>query len=114
SVGAEIDRCHLTLVATLQLVADPLALPQVAHTGALDRRDVDEHVLRAVLRLNEPVSLLGIEPLDRASRHIRPPRACRRAGVRDGSTSIWHGCPGPALGRERAGRTRRVDTLISD
>ena len=37
--------------------------------GALDSADVDEDVLAAVVGLNETEALLGVEPLNSASRH---------------------------------------------
>src|SRR6478609_4773964 len=49
--------------AALQFEADLLPFVQIAQAGALDRGNMHEHVLRAVLGLNEAVALLGIEPL---------------------------------------------------
>jgi hypothetical protein len=49
--------------------ADFLALVQRAHTGALHRSDVHEHILRAIVRLNEAVALLGIEKFHSSDRH---------------------------------------------
>ena len=48
-----------------------LPLAQRPESGPFDSGDVDESVLRAVLRLDEPVALGGVEPLDRSSRHRR-------------------------------------------
>src|SRR5205085_6236840 len=59
----QVHRGRLALFATLKLEADALALMEIAHAGALATRNVDKHVLGAVLRLNEPVACLGIEPL---------------------------------------------------
>src|SRR5579885_168626 len=53
----------------LDIEADLLSFVEPADAGALDRGDVDEHVLRAVFRLNKTISFLGIEPLDGAERH---------------------------------------------
>jgi hypothetical protein len=49
--------------------ADLLALVQRAHTSALNRRDVHEHILRAIVRLNEAVALLSIEKFHSSDRH---------------------------------------------
>ena len=68
----QIDRGGLALIAALELEAHSLAFVQIADTGAFYRRDVYEHILRAVLRLNEAVTLLGIKPLYGPSRHFRP------------------------------------------
>src|SRR5215471_9935455 len=59
----QIDRGGLALITAFELEAHPLAFVQVTHARALDSRDVHEHILRSVLRLNEAVALLGIEPL---------------------------------------------------
>src|ERR1700730_13392691 len=63
SGGLEIDSGHLALLAALKIEAYFLAFVQIAEAGALDRRDVDEDVLRAVLRLNEPEALRGANHL---------------------------------------------------
>jgi len=49
--------------------ADLLALVQRAHTGTLNCRDVHEHILRAIVRLNEAVALLSIEKFHSSDRH---------------------------------------------
>jgi hypothetical protein len=51
------------------LVLDDLTLIQTGQTGLFDGRDVNEHVFPAALRLDEPETLLRIEPLHRAARH---------------------------------------------
>src|SRR3954467_9897553 len=68
----QIDRRCLALLAALQFEADLLPLMQIAQAGALDRGNMHEHVLRAVLGLNEAVALLGIEPLYGSNTHCRP------------------------------------------
>src|ERR1035437_1775798 len=59
------------LLATLgdDLVADLLALDQRTHAGLLNRGDVHEHILGAVIRLNKAEAFLGIEELHSSSRH---------------------------------------------
>src|SRR6185437_7220212 len=63
------------------LVLDLLALVEPRQPGALDRRDVDEDVLAAGIRLNEAVALLRVEPLDRTRSHsgLREIRKARHA-----------------------------------
>jgi len=60
------------LLATLadHLVANLLPLIQRAETGPLHRRDVNEHILAAVIGLDETEALLRIEPLDDTYSHI--------------------------------------------
>src|SRR6516225_5842866 len=66
----EIDRRLLALSwVGLQLVADLLAFVQGADAGALDRRNVDEDVGSAPIRLDEAEALCGIEPFDCAGGH---------------------------------------------
>jgi hypothetical protein len=60
------------LVVTDQFEADLLAVIEIAHTGALNCGDVNEHVCRAVIRLNEAEALCGIEPLYCSSAHDEP------------------------------------------
>src|SRR5829696_7612229 len=67
----QIDRGGLALVAALELEAHALALNEMPEARPLDGRDMHEHVLRAVLRLDESVAFLGIEPLHGSDRHCR-------------------------------------------
>ena len=46
-----------------------LPFVEVAEAGALNRGDVDEHVIRTVFRLNEAEALGGVEPLDGTNGH---------------------------------------------
>src|SRR5262249_42748019 len=87
---SQIDRRGLALLPPLQFEADLLSFVQIAHAGSLDGRNVHKHILRPVLRLNEPVALLAVEPLHGSDRHRRP------------SEIKW---PPP-------GRRRRVELLI--
>jgi hypothetical protein len=73
--------------ATLHLVADLLTFIQIADPRPLDRRDMDEHVLRSIIGLNEPVALLRVEPLHSSGSHGTPFKGgCRRVHPRVGST----------------------------
>src|SRR5262245_39482761 len=53
-----------------QIIADLLRFVERRQTSALDGADMDEHVLRAIIRLDEAEALLGIEPFDFACRHM--------------------------------------------
>src|SRR6185369_11428924 len=64
SGSLQIDRGGLALLAALDVVADLLTLVQASQAGPLHRRDVHEDVLRAIIRLDEAVTLLTIEPLN--------------------------------------------------
>ena len=66
------NRGRLALLAALHLVAELLALVQIANSRAFDGRNVHEHVLRAIVGLDEAVALLGVEPLYGSSSHCKP------------------------------------------
>jgi hypothetical protein len=51
------------------LVFDNLPLIESAEAGFLDSRDMDKHILAAVLRLDKPVPFLRVEPFHGAERH---------------------------------------------
>jgi hypothetical protein len=50
-----------------------MAIIERAKAGALDGRDMDEHILVAARRLDEPIALSWIEPLDGALLHRLSP-----------------------------------------
>src|SRR5262249_26971202 len=54
----------------LQLEAEPLPFAQRAQARALNRRDVHEDILRAVLRLNEAVAFACVKPFYDTDRHL--------------------------------------------
>src|SRR5436190_20422704 len=64
-VGGHLAR----LVVAGHLVAELLALDDVAHAGALYGRDVDENVGGAVVRLNKTKTFGGVEPFHCAGGH---------------------------------------------
>ena len=66
------NRGRLALLAALQLVAELLALVQIANSRLFDGGNVHEHVLRAIVGLDEPVTSLGAEPLYGSSSHCKP------------------------------------------
>src|SRR6185503_18020117 len=57
----EVDGAGLAAVVLLQVVGQALVLAQRVHSGALDRSDVDERVLAAVIGGDEAVALLLVE-----------------------------------------------------
>jgi len=65
------------------VVGELLPFVKVAHSGALDRGNMDEYVFSAVSRLNEAEALLCIEELHGTLSHVWPPfenadrRLCR-------------------------------------
>src|SRR4051794_5801311 len=50
-------------------IADVLPVVQPLQAGCLDRGDVHEHILPAILRHDEAIALGGVEPLYRTGRH---------------------------------------------
>src|SRR5215471_21232517 len=66
------NRGRLALLTALYLVAELLALVQIANSGPFDGRNVHEHILRAIVGLDEAVALLGVEPLYSSSSHCKP------------------------------------------
>src|SRR6478609_10547650 len=54
----------------LQFEIDLLTIIEAGQTGALDGADVNEHILAAIVRLNEAVALLTVEPLHGTCRHL--------------------------------------------
>jgi len=66
------NRGCLALLAALHLVAELLALVWIANSRPFDGRNVHEHVLRAIVGLDEAVALLGVESLYGSSSHRKP------------------------------------------
>lgn len=61
SVGLEVDRAGLAALVGLEVVANALVGGEAGQPGALERADMDERVLAAVLGRDEAVALLGVE-----------------------------------------------------
>src|SRR3954451_6515887 len=102
SRGLEVDRRGLAVALVgLELVGDLLTLAQAHQARALHRRDVDEDILAAVVRLDEAVALRLVEPLHRTRFHglSSSVYARGRPARRDppGSSSFWKGSPERAL-----------------
>jgi hypothetical protein len=74
SLGSlQIAGRHLTrLLVALEVEADLLAFDEIAHSSALDSRDVNESISAAVVGLNEAEAFGGIEPFNCASGHCEP------------------------------------------
>ena len=66
SARLKIDCGGLTLLTAFQFVANLLVLVQRCKSGAFNGRDVYEHILGAVFRLDEAEALLRIEPFNSA------------------------------------------------
>ena len=60
--GAQIGRRGLSALGH-NVERDLLSLVEAAHPGAFDSANVDEHVLAAVIRLDEAEAPLAVEPL---------------------------------------------------
>src|SRR4029079_8571789 len=77
SDGANVHRLR-TLVAGLLLVLDLGVLGERLEPLTVDSRVVDEQVTVSVVRSDEAVALLVVEPLDGSGRHEFPLPACAR------------------------------------
>jgi len=66
---AQIARRSLALLARLDFKFNLVALTQFHEAGPLNFGDVDEHVLRAILGLDETKTLGRVEPLYGTDRH---------------------------------------------
>ena len=71
-LNLEMHRRCFTAVL-FDLILEVLPFIERAQSSALDRRDVDEYVFAACLRLNKSVTLRRIEPLHGAARHFDLP-----------------------------------------
>ena len=76
--GQREIRGRLTAVtAALDVEGDLLAVRQAREAGPLDGGDVDEHVARAALGLDEAEALGGVEPFHGAVGHRDVSSCCR-------------------------------------
>src|SRR5258706_10949494 len=104
SNGFQIDCGRFAVLSLLELVGDLLILVEVAKAGAFHRRDVHEHVLGLVVRLNEAETLARVEPFHGTGRHgvlsmdeVAPRRSVRGIKLVVGETRIGaprKGCRG--------------------
>src|SRR5690606_19232245 len=65
---AQIRCCDLATLGG-SVISHGLTFVQGCQSGSLHGGHVNEDVLRAVRRLNEPVTLLGVEPLNSSCSH---------------------------------------------
>jgi hypothetical protein len=74
SGSLELLGCHLagSIVAS-DFEAELLSLVQITQASAFDSRNVDEHVLTAIVRLDKAEAFSGIEPFNGAGGHENPP-----------------------------------------
>src|SRR3984885_8371084 len=71
SDGAEVFRAGLAAHAVdLRFERKLLAFIERTHAGAFDGADMDEHVVAAVIRLNEAEALCRVEPLNCSGSHF--------------------------------------------
>src|SRR5690349_16221345 len=82
SAALEIGSRRLAAVLD-HVIADLLAIAQRADARTLHRGDVDEDVLRTIIRLNEAITLLGVEPFDCTSSHSFPLDRCTTFAPRE-------------------------------
>jgi hypothetical protein len=65
----QIDRLGLAALVLFKVVAHALVLLQRAHSGTLDRGDVNEGVIATLIRADEAVALGIVKKFDSAKRH---------------------------------------------
>ena len=69
--GLDLRRGHLAgALVLLELEAHALAFVEAGESCTLDSRDVNEHIRAALLRLDEAVALLLVEPFDSTGSHV--------------------------------------------
>ncbi len=74
SDGSQIFRRRLACPAISNNVeGDLLSFVKAVHPGAFDRADVHEHILAAIIRLDEAEAFLAVEPLHGSLRNITLP-----------------------------------------
>src|SRR5690606_26378378 len=115
----QVGRRLLAVAALLDVVADLLAFSEAGNAGALERGDVDEGILRAVLGLDEAETLLRIEELDCTFGHeLTLPMLWRRRPGRAGRIPRGNmparGATFTRSGGSQANRHRRSDQLAQD
>src|SRR5436853_349966 len=101
SEGLDRVRLHAALAGAGGEL-DPLALLQAAVTALVgDRGEVHEHVVPAVVGLDEPEALLGVEPPHRALRAAATPPVV--------ATVPRRGLPAIVTGRRATAPAQRLD-----
>lgn len=100
SPDPQILRRSLPLVGHF-LIADLCTLIECAEPSFLDRGDMHENILTAVIGLDESITLCRVEPLHRSSCHLD--RLPYPIGPRDNLVPIWKASKKPGVSRR--GRT---------
>ncbi len=89
SDGAQIfGRGLARLSISDNVVRDLLSLVEAMHAGAFDRADMHEHILAAVIRLDEAKAFLAIEPFHGSLRHISSLRCVCNEAARQRSRFV--------------------------
>src|ERR1043166_8076655 len=105
----QVDRLRtLALLVGLDVEVDALAFVERFQPGALDCRDVHEHVAAAIVRLDEAVAPLRVEELDRTTLRHREaplPQCCSTTGPHGAAARPDIHCTGE--------RRRRLAAVIS-
>src|SRR5690606_15925127 len=96
----EVRRRLAAVAAGFDVEGDLLAVVEVGEAGALERRDVHEDVLRALLRLDEAEALGGVEPFHGAVGHRE--------------ISCLGRCPRSAAARRRSEQNRMTEADDGD
>src|SRR5258708_9069035 len=71
SAGLQIGRGRLPVLTYFSLVLNLLAFIEIRDAGALQGRNVHEHIRSATVRSNKSEALLAVEPLHCADCHDR-------------------------------------------
>jgi hypothetical protein len=89
SDGAQIfGRGLARLSISDNVVRDLLSLVEALHSGAFDRADMHEHILAAVIWLDEAKAFLAIEPFHGSLRHISSLRCVCNEAARQRSRFV--------------------------
>jgi hypothetical protein len=89
SDGAQIfGRGLARLSISDNVVRDLLSLVEAMHSGAFDRADMHEHILAAVIRLDEAKAFLAIEPFHGSLCHISSLRCVCNEAARQRSRFV--------------------------
>jgi hypothetical protein len=70
SSDPKVFRRRLAVATVEQLVTDRRAFGEIGQPGLLDRADVNEDILAAVVGLDEAIALRRVEPFDCADSHV--------------------------------------------
>jgi hypothetical protein len=74
----EVYGCHFSTAVLLEVIAYALILMQRPHSGAFNRADVNEGIVTATIRRDEPIAFAIIKKLDGSGCHFTS-FCCERA-----------------------------------